>query len=183
MALLDNENKNSDRPDELLIDHIPWTRKDEIIDSFHVMVSHHPPSLYGHCLRLSIRGHSIYFCARCTGIYGGLFIGVIALLILGLPLVPSWLWFLTALGMGLTTVIEWTTQRLTPRKTRNLLRVTTGFLSGFALAIIFWLGDVYYMLVALIIMASSVGGVGFIENRQRKKMWSSELEESELSEE
>ena len=182
MAKLETENDSSERPDELLIDHIPWSRKDEIRESIHVMLSHHPPSLYGHCLRLSIRGHSVYFCSRCSGIYGGLGIGIVSLLFLGLALQPSWLWFLIALAMGLTTVVEWTTQRLTPRKTRNLLRVSTGFLSGFALAIVFWLGNVYYMLVALIVMASSVGGVGLIENRQRKKVLDFEPVNDELSE-
>jgi uncharacterized membrane protein len=182
MDQLENEHETPNRPDELLMDHTPWTRKDEIKESIHVMLSHHPPSLYGHCLRLSIRGHSIYFCSRCSGIYGGLFIGLLSLFFLRFPLEPSWLWFLIALGMGLTTVIEWTTQRLTPRKTTNLLRVSTGFLSGFALAIVFWLGNVYYMLVALIVMASSVGGVGFFENMRRKKQWSSEKEQSELKE-
>jgi uncharacterized membrane protein len=173
--------ENSDRPDELLINHTPWTRKDEIRESIHMLMSHHPPSLFGHCLRLSIRGHSIYFCARCTGIYGGLFIGVVALFLWRFPLEPSWLWFLIALGMGLTTVIEWMTQRLTPRKTRNLLRVTTGFMSGFALAIVFWLGNVFYMLAALIVMASSVGGVGIIENRRRRQQWDLAHEQDEFS--
>jgi uncharacterized membrane protein len=182
VAQLENTRERPDRPDELLIDHTPWTRKDEIKESIHVMLSHHPPSLFGHCLRLSIKGHSIYFCARCSGIYGGLFIGVVALFLWRLSLEPSWLWFLIALGMGLTTIIEWTTQRLTPRKTRNLLRVTTGFMSGVALAIVFWLGNVYYMLVALIVMASSVGGVGLIENRKMKKQWDLESEQDDFTE-
>ena len=179
---MDELETESERPDELLLDHTPWTRKDEIRESIHVMVSHHPPSLYGHCLRVSIRGHSIYFCSRCSGIYGGLFIGILALILLRIPLEPSWLWFLVALAMGMTTIVEWTTQRLTPRKTRNLLRVTTGTMSGLALAIVFWLGNVYYMLVALLVMASSVGGVGFIENKKRKGQMVMEPEHDDIAE-
>jgi uncharacterized membrane protein len=179
VAQVENDHEELSRPDELLVNHTPWTRKDEIKESIHVMFSHHPPSLFGHCLRVSFRGHSIYFCSRCSGIYGGLFIGVIVFFFWRLPMELSWLWFLIALGLGLSTIIEWSTQRLTPRKTKNLLRVSTGFLSGLGLAIVFWLGNVYYMLVALILMAASVGGVGFIENRRRTERWGSELETDE----
>ena len=60
-------------------------------------------------------------------------------------------------------------QRLTPRKTTNHIRAISGFGSGFGLAIIFLIGDLAFMLVALSIMAGSVGIVGVIENRRRSK--------------
>ncbi len=153
------------RDDELEFEAYSWSKSDEVKEVLHTMISHHPPSMYSHCLRVSFLGKSLYFCSRCSGIYGGLGIGVLALLLLSVPLEPSWLWFMIALALGFATVVDWMTQRLSPRKTRNLVRVTTGFLSGIGLAIVFLLADLLYMLLTLGVMVASVGIVGILENR------------------
>lgn len=153
--------------DEVDPNDIEWARSDDIKEGLHMMISHHPPSLYGHCLRISIRSHSLYFCGRCTGIYGGLGIGLIVFFLFNMSLTPTWLWFLISVTLGFSTVVDWMSQRLTPRKTTNNIRALTGFCSGLGLAIVFYLGDLAYMLVALAIMSVSVGLVGLIENRRR----------------
>lgn len=155
--------------DELDPESFEWNRKDDIKEGIHMLLSHHPPSLYGHCLRVSFRGRSLYLCGRCTGIYGGLGLGVILLVLFQIDLNPEWFWFLFSVILGFTTVVDWVSQRLTPRKTTNHIRAVTGFCSGFGLAIIFLMGNLFYMLVALAIMAGSVGIVGLIENRRRTK--------------
>ncbi len=146
-----------------------WKHSNDWKEGFHMLISHHPPSLYGHCLRLSFRGRSLYFCGRCTGIYGGLVLGIVLLLIFQVNLTPEWFWFMFSVLLGFTTVVDWMSQRLTPRKTTNHIRAITGFGSGFGLAIIFLMGNLYYMLVALAVMSGSVGVVGLIENRRRSK--------------
>jgi len=74
-------------------------------------------------------------------------------------------------------------QRLTPRKTTNFVRASTGFMSGLALAIIFYLGNLIYMLVALAVMSSSIGIVGLIENRRRTAYYKEvQAEMDEISE-
>ncbi|TFG99386.1 DUF2085 domain-containing protein [Candidatus Thorarchaeota archaeon] len=155
--------------DELNPEAFEWNRKDDIKEGIHMLLSHHPPSLYGHCLRVSFRGRSLYFCGRCTGIYSGLGLGIILLVLFQIDLNPEWFWFLFSVILGFTTVVDWVSQRLTPRKTTNHIRAVTGFCSGFGLAIIFLMGNLFYMLVALSIMAGSVGIVGLIENRRRTK--------------
>ncbi|MFW9966554.1 MAG: DUF2085 domain-containing protein [Candidatus Thorarchaeota archaeon] len=153
------------RPDELEFDPNSMP-SGGILETLSMLLSHHPPSQYGHCLRVSFRGHSVYFCGRCSGIYSGLGLGLISLFISSVALEPDWLWFMISLAIGFATVVDWVSQRLTPRKTTNFVRAITGFLSGFCLAIIFFLGNLWYMLVALVIMGVTVGGVGFIENRR-----------------
>ncbi|TFF91224.1 DUF2085 domain-containing protein [Candidatus Thorarchaeota archaeon] len=162
-------NGASSRPDELETEPMDWSRGDEIKESIHMMVSHHPPSLYGHCLRVSFRGKSLYLCGRCTGIYGGLGLGILTIFLLQIPLEPSWAWFIVAVAIGLATVIDWTSQRLTPRKTTNRARFWTGLVSGFGLAIIFMLRNLFFMLIALIGMTVSVGVVSLIENQRRQR--------------
>ncbi|TFG34905.1 DUF2085 domain-containing protein [Candidatus Thorarchaeota archaeon] len=153
--------------DELDPTTLEWHRSNDIKEGIHMLLSHHPPSLYGHCLRVSFMGRSLYLCGRCTGIYGGLGFGIVFLILLNISLTPSWFWFLLSVVLGFSTVVDWMSQRLTPRKTTNHVRAITGFFSGFGLAVIFLLGDLLYMMVTLAIMAGSVGIVGIVENRRR----------------
>ncbi|NHJ13806.1 MAG: DUF2085 domain-containing protein [Candidatus Thorarchaeota archaeon] len=156
-------------PDEYDLEAVSWGRFDATKEAVHMMISHHPPSMFGHCLRVSFRGKSLYLCGRCSGIYGGMGLGLIVLIFTRPILQPDWLWFVTALGFGFSTVIDWMSQRLTPRKTTNMIRAATGFLSGLSLAIIFYLGNLIYMLVAMAVMLVAVGGVGLVENRRFKR--------------
>lgn len=169
--------------DELDPSTLEWRRSDDVKEGIHMLLSHHPPSLYGHCLRVSFMGRSIYLCGRCTGIYSGLAIGLIVLTLFRVNLSPSWLWFMISLILGFSTVVDWMSQRLTPRKTTNHIRAVTGFFSGFGLAVIFLLGDLFYMLVALAVMAGSIGIVGIIENRRRTASLEAERKRIELEDE
>ena len=139
--------------------------------------------MYGHCLRVSLFGRSLYLCGRCTGIYGGLGGGLLFLFIFQIQLNPEWFWFFIAVLLGYTTIIDWMSQRLTPRKTTNFVRASTGFGSGLALAIIFYLANLLYMLVALASMSASIGIVGLIENRRRTAYYKEIQAELESSEE
>ncbi|MCK5152084.1 MAG: DUF2085 domain-containing protein [Candidatus Thorarchaeota archaeon] len=153
------------KDDEMEMEDYSWSRADEIKETIHTLVSHHPPSLYSHCLRVSILGRSIYFCSRCSGIYGGMGLGLAGLFLLDISLQPRWLWFMIALILGFSTVTDWMTQRLAPRKTRNSVRFLTGLMAGVGLSIVFMLADLLYMLLTLGIMVASVGLVGLLENR------------------
>ncbi|MGY5875841.1 MAG: DUF2085 domain-containing protein [Candidatus Thorarchaeota archaeon] len=173
---MEGEQETAVREDELEIDLTPWSKRREMGEAMHMMISHHPPSLFGHCLRLTFRGRSLYMCARCTGIYGGLFVGLAVLFLSRAVLTPSWLWFLFSLAIGFSTVFDWVTQRLTPRKTTVRVRAITGLLSGISLAIIFYLADLFYMLVALVVMGVTVTGVSILETRRNKKPMSEMVE-------
>jgi uncharacterized membrane protein len=167
------------REDELEPEAYSWSRSDEIKETLHTLVSHHPPSLYSHCLRVSILGRSIYFCSRCSGIYGGMGLGLAGIFLLQITLEPKWLWFMLALIFGFSTVTDWMTQRIAPRKTRNSVRFLTGLMAGLGLAIVFLLADLLYMLLTLGIMIASVGIVGILENRLKS---ASHVHESDFDE-
>lgn len=165
---MSSETKSDAHPDALLTsDEDDIDRAGDFANGLHMLLSHHPPSMYGHCLRVSIMGRSLYLCGRCSGIYGGLGLGLLFLFIFQVQLTPEWFWFFLSVALGFTTVVDWMSQRLTPRKTTNFVRASTGFLSGLALAIIFYLGNLAYMLVALAVMSASIGIVGLVENRRR----------------
>ncbi|MHA2379894.1 MAG: DUF2085 domain-containing protein [Candidatus Thorarchaeota archaeon] len=166
-------------PDELDIDVSQWSKRDELRETLHMLLSHHPPSMYGHCLRVSFRGRSLYLCSRCAGIYGGLGLGIVFLFLIRFDREPSWFWFFIALAIGFSTVVDWISQRLTPRKTTNITRAATGFLSGVSLAMILYLGNIVYMVVALAVMGATIGGVGYIESKRRPMREETTLEETE----
>ncbi|MFW9807522.1 MAG: DUF2085 domain-containing protein [Candidatus Thorarchaeota archaeon] len=175
---MSSDEESPAHPDELNVDSMDeFERSGDFAGGAHMLLSHHPPSMYGHCLRVTVMGRSIYLCGRCSGIYSGLGLGLLFLFILQIQLTPEWFWFFVAVVLGYTTIIDWMSQRLTPRKTTNLVRASTGFLSGLALAIIFFLGNLIYMLVALASMSASVGLVGFIENRRRNAYYKEIKEE------
>jgi uncharacterized membrane protein len=167
VILVSSEDEDMKHPDELQMDMDDFNRAADFREGVQMLLSHHPPSMYGHCLRVSFMGRSLYLCGRCSGIYGGLGGGLLFLFIFRIQLIPEWFWFFVSVALGYTTIIDWMSQRLTPRKTTNLVRASTGFLSGVALAIIFFLGNLVYMLVALASMSASIGLVGLIENRRR----------------
>jgi hypothetical protein len=110
-------------------------------------------------------------------------LGLIVLFTLRTPLEPDWFWFFLSVALGYTTIVDWVSQRLTPRKTTNFVRASTGFMSGLALAIIFYLANLLYMLVALASMSASVGIVGLIENRRRSSFYREAEQELEASSE
>ena len=166
-----SENEGSRHPDELVVDMDELDRAGDFREGVQMLLSHHPPSMFGHCLRVSFMGRSLYLCGRCSGIYAGLGGGLLFLFIFQIQLNPEWLWFFVAVALGYTTIIDWMSQRLTPRKTTNFTRAATGFMSGLALAIIFFLANLAYMLVALASMSASIGLVGLIENRRRSSYY------------
>ncbi|MFW9927294.1 MAG: DUF2085 domain-containing protein [Candidatus Thorarchaeota archaeon] len=167
--------------DELAFDEM--TSSSDIREGISMLLSHHPPSMYGHCLRVTFLGRSIYFCGRCTGIYSGLGLGLLTLILFRIQLTPDYLWFFISVVLGYTTIVDWMSQRLTPRKTTNLVRAATGFMSGLALAIIFYLANLFFMLVALASMSASVGIVGIIENRRRSSYYKEIQEELDTTSE
>lgn len=168
MILVSGEVEGVAYSDELSLDDMDdFDRSSDFREGLSMLLSHHPPSMYGHCLRVSFMGRSLYLCGRCSGIYGGLGGGLLFLFIFQVQLIPEWFWFFVAVALGYTTIIDWMSQRLTPRKTTNFTRASTGFMSGLALAIIFFLANLVYMLVALASMSASIGLVGLIENRRR----------------
>ena len=93
-----------------------------------------------HAFRVHFDGRLYYVCARCSGLYLGVVLGLPLTLTFGLA-VPLLLHLgdvltdLVCLGLALPTMIDWTTQRLALRESTNRLRFASAFLAGFALVL------------------------------------------------
>lgn len=79
---------------------------------------------------LTMFGAPMPICARCTGIYIGLFAGIIAFLIF--PMIEERVMRTTMYLAALPMAIDGLTQALGLRESTNPLRLVTGFVAAFA---------------------------------------------------
>ncbi len=99
---------------------------------------------------ISFRGRTLHICTRCSallvGIVAGLFIHLYIFLI---PMNP--LTFFGAFLLSIPAVIDWSTQTLELRESRNFIRAISGFLLGYAVGLVLASNDViYWILVAVL---------------------------------
>ncbi|HSP33116.1 MAG TPA: DUF2085 domain-containing protein [Thermoanaerobaculia bacterium] len=79
---------------------------------------------------LTLFGVPMPICARCTGIYVGLFFGVVAFAVY--PIVEERLLRICLYAAAVPMAIDGITQAMRLRESTNPLRITTGFVAAFA---------------------------------------------------
>lgn len=126
------------------------SRKRRLLHTLHLLISHHEPPYMNRTWRISFRGRSLHICARCSallvGIITGLFIHLYFFLI---PMNP--ITFFGAFLLSLPAVIDWSTQTLEFRESRNSIRTLTGFLLGYAVGLVLASNNpLYWILVAVL---------------------------------
>lgn len=90
------------------------------------LLSHHEPHEYYRCHTVS-RRHDIHLCARCTGIYPAIVLGVVTAWV---GVVPSPLLVISL--FGLPSLVDWLATSVGPYRGYNSVRTLTGGLLGFA---------------------------------------------------
>lgn len=97
-----------------------------LAESRQYLLSHHEPSEYHRCHTLQIRGRPVQFCARCSGIYPGIAVG---LGLFATGLLASIQLVVVAL-FPLPALIDWSLTSFRPAKGSNAIRTVTGGLLG-----------------------------------------------------
>jgi uncharacterized membrane protein len=92
------------------------------------LLSHHEPGEWYRCYRLELFGRTVRLCARCTGIYPGILVG---LLVTVGGLIPSPPLELVAI-LPAPALVDWILTTFTDRRGYNVVRTVTGSLLGFA---------------------------------------------------
>lgn len=92
-----------------------------------------------HAFKVRLNDRLYYVCARCSGLYLGMFSGfpLALLLLLIAPEVYQLgdLWTTSvAILLALPAMLDWTTQRLAWRESRNAVRFWTALPAGFSLS-------------------------------------------------
>lgn len=92
------------------------------------LLSHHDPTEWYRCYRIQVFGRTVRLCARCSGIYPGILVGLLASLG-GLLPVPS----LTVLAvLPAPALVDWILTTFTDRRGYNAVRTASGALLGYA---------------------------------------------------
>lgn len=92
-----------------------------------------------HAFKIQINDRIYYVCARCSGLYIGIFLGFLFsfIMLLYMPIFYGLGDFETTLVgvlISLPAILDWTTQRLALRESRNGIRFGTALPTGFALS-------------------------------------------------
>jgi len=90
------------------------------------LLSHHEPSDYHRCHRLDIGGRPVHLCARCSGVYPGIAVGVGLFLT---EVLASLQLVLVAL-LPLPALVDWSVTHFRPPEGSNAVRTATGGLLG-----------------------------------------------------
>ncbi len=113
--------------------------------------------------------HKVPLCARCTGIYSGFIVSYIIFTVIGIFVQPDLFWLTLGFGLGLMTIVEWVSQRITPRVTNNKLRSGTGFMSGVGLTIVSLMKNIWALYATLIIIMTAFLIVVLYERRKYRE--------------
>lgn len=92
------------------------------------LLSHHTPAERHRCHRLSVGGRTLHLCARCSGIYPGIALGV-GVFLLG---VGRGAWLPVVAFGPLPALVDWAVTTVTERRGTNAVRTATGGLLGVA---------------------------------------------------
>lgn len=107
---------------------VDWTElRAGLAETRRYLLSHHEPADYDRTYAVSVRGRRERLCARCTGVYPGILLGLVAGLLEAGPLASTAL----LLVLALPALVDWTVTRFTPRSGHNLVRTATGLLLGY----------------------------------------------------
>lgn len=91
------------------------------------LLSHHEPADDDRTYAVTVGGRQERLCARCTGVYPGILVGLLAGVLAAGPLASTAL----LLVVPLPALVDWTVTRFTPRSGNNLVRTATGLLLGY----------------------------------------------------
>lgn len=92
-----------------------------------LLLSHHRADKLHRTIQVRICQRNLYLCARGVGRYSGLIAAFIMNGFLGIPL---WLYPYGFVFFPLPSTIDWATQKIGLRESRNTIRISTGFLLG-----------------------------------------------------
>lgn len=127
------------------------------------LLAHHEPHEYDRCYRVRVRGRDEHVCARCSGIYPGIALGIAAVLYGWFP----GLQFGALVVLPAFTLVDWAVTAFGDVDGANPLRTATGLALGvgygLGLGRVVWAGDL--AVVAVGIGYAAVAGALLIAER------------------
>jgi len=94
-----------------------------------LLLSHHRPEKLDRTIHVRFKGESIHICARCIGTYSAVLMMIVFVWFLGFDF-PVELYIPLIAILPTPTTLDWITQSCKVRESRNIIRISTGFLLG-----------------------------------------------------
>jgi len=120
-----------------------------------LLLAHHETKKLHRTIHIGFLGKDYYLCSRCTGKYFGV-LAVFVSFLLGLH-IPVWLHLLIMALFPLPSTIDWMTQSIGMRESKNWIRILTGHMLGIAWGLLFLSlirGMLYLFLYGVLILAA-----------------------------
>lgn len=99
-----------------------------ILETRRYVLSHHRREEWDRCYALTVHGRQYHLCARCSGVYPGIMLGLVVYL--G-GILSSWQWLLV-LVFPVPALVDWWLSSMGVFASWNPLRTVTGGLLGVA---------------------------------------------------
>jgi len=109
------------------------------------LLSHHEPAEHYRCYRVGVRGREVRLCARCSGVYPGIGLGLATFLLTAFD--P--LHLALVVGLPVPALVDWAATSFGDRRGANPVRTATGGLLGYGyglgLGYLFGAGEVWLL--------------------------------------
>nr|MDO8082627.1 DUF2085 domain-containing protein [Candidatus Freyarchaeota archaeon] len=100
------------------------------------LLSHHTEEHLDRAICLKFFGKKICFCARCTGLTLGFISGVLLQYFRFINYLDENLSLFLAIGLALPAMVDWWTQSVFGRESKNYIRVPTGYSLGIGVTLL-----------------------------------------------
>ncbi|MHA1378614.1 MAG: DUF2085 domain-containing protein [Candidatus Helarchaeota archaeon] len=139
------------------------SKKDKLKNFFSLLLSHHTEEFYNRTFTISIRNKEIHLCARCSGVILSFIAALIFTFMTQIKLDPVCS-LVTAILFVIPVLIDWGTQKLGYRESKNSIRFITGSFLGVGIALLRytyplqWLPFIFIAMYLVIFFIVSIKG-------------------------
>jgi len=134
--------------------------KEEESSLLFLLLAHHETKNLHRTIHIRFLEKDYYLCSRCTGKYVGM-LAVCVSFLLGSH-ISVWLHLLIMAFFPLPSTIDWITQSVGMRESKNWIRVLTGYLLGIAWGLLFLSlikGMLHLFLCGILILATYLASI------------------------
>ncbi|MHA1579974.1 MAG: DUF2085 domain-containing protein [Candidatus Freyarchaeota archaeon] len=123
------------------------------------LLSHHTEEHLDRALCIKLFGRRLYICARCTGLTLGFITGILMQAFSIITYLEVRISLLLVVCLALPAMVDWWTQSVFGRESKNYIRVPTGYALGFGITLLRFTEPVWTIVTVVIFFLFAVFAV------------------------